>query len=393
MLEKRVSIDHLKYNMYVSRLDRPWVETPFFFQGFYLKKQDEIEIIRQHCEYVYIDVERGAAADQYLEVLPVNVLFNTEDKFEKELPIAKGKYIKLATEFARVMENIKLGKALEINVIQSQVDSIIEGISTNSDAYLLLSRLKNKDNYTYNHSVSCSILAIALGKELGLSKQELEELAMGTLLFDIGKMKLPSEILSSNEKFPQEKHKKVECHVEESVRLLKETPGVKSSAIQIAQNHHERFDGSGYPKGLKGKEISLFSSIAGLVDCYDAMTSERPFSNSMKHEAAVNELYTRRNKDFNEELLEHFIQCLGTYPTGTLVELNTGEVGVVVQQNRVRRLRPKIMLLLNSNKESNDYFPIINLINELEDKLGNPISIKKSLEPNAYGIDPEKYYL
>lgn len=392
MLEKRVAAYNLKHNMYVSRLDRPWVETPFVFQGFYLK-QKQLDYIQQHCEYVFIDIERGEGAEQYLEDISPKEVINTEDKFEKELPIAKEKYFKLTTEFSRVMENIKLGKALEINVLETQVNSVIEGIMTNSDAYLLLSRLKNKDNYTYTHSVSCSILAISLGKELGFSKQELEGLAIGSLLFDIGKMKLSDDIITSREKFEKDRHKVVESHVQESVMLLKETPGVKDLTIQIAQNHHERFDGSGYPRGLKGKEIPLSASIAGMVDCYDAMTSERTYSKPIKHDEAVNELYSRKNIDFKEELIEHFIQCLGIYPSGTLVELNTGEVGIVVQQNRVRRLRPKIMLLLNKDKESNDYFPIINLLNEVEDKQGNPLGIKKSLEPNAYGIDPEKFYL
>ncbi len=393
MLEKRVDKNFVKNGMYVSRLDRPWTETPFMFQGFYLKAQDEIELVQRHCDYIYIDVERGEGADQYMEMLPSEGILNTEDCFEKELPIAKDKFKKLSEEFERVMNNIKMGKSLEINVIQSQVNSIIEGITTNSDAYLLLSRLKNKDNYTYNHSVSCSILAISLGKELGFSKQELEDLAIGTLLFDIGKMKISDNILCCPDKLAPDQYQLVKNHVQESIELLKSTKGVKDSTIQIARDHHERFDGSGYPRGKKDKEIPLFARIAGLVDSYDAMTSERLFSKPMKHEVAVNELYTRRNLDFNEELVEQFIQCLGTYPSGTLVELTTGEVGVVVQQNRIRRLRPKVMVLLNKNKVCNDYFPIMNLLNEIEDEEGNPLGIKKSLEPNSYGIDPEKYYL
>lgn len=393
MLEKRVDKNFVKSGMYVSRLDRPWTETPFMFQGFYIKIQEDINLLQQHCDYIYIDIERGEGADQYLEIVPSEGILNTEDSFEKELPIAKEKYQKLATEFERVMNNIKLGKPLDINVIQSQVNSVIEGITTNSDAYLLLSKLKNKDNYTYNHSVSCSILAITLGKELGFSKQELKDLAIGTLLFDIGKMKISDDILSCPKKLDADQYEVMRNHVQESVDLLSKTQGVKPSTIQIAREHHERFDGKGYPNAKKGKEISLFSSIAGLVDSYDAMTSERTFSEPMKHESAVNELYTRRNQDFNEELIEQFIQCLGTYPSGTLVELSTGEVGVVVQQNRIRRLRPKIMILLNSNKECNDYFPIINLLNEIEDKERNPLGIVKSLKPNSYGIDPEKYYL
>ena len=216
---------------------------------------------------------------------------------------------------------------------------------------------------------------------------------MGALLFDIGKMKLPDEILNDTKIFTQDKIDIIKKHVDESVRLLNEVEGLNNSIIQVASDHHERFDGSGYPKGKSGKNISLFSSIAGLVDSYDAMTSERTYAKAIKHDAAVNQLYERKNIYFSEELIEHFIQCLGTYPTGTLVELSSGEVGVVIEQNRVRRLRPKVMILLNRKKESNNYFPIFNLLTELEDMQGNPIAINKSLESHAYGIDPEKYYL
>jgi len=392
MLEKRVSTDFLKCGMYISRLDRPWVESPFMFQGFYLKTQQHIDEVSKYCDYVYIDVERGAEADQYLEALPTDAE-NQIDDFEKSLPIAKEKYTKLISEFTRVMENIRNGSPLDIKIIESQVNSIVEGVISNSDTYLLLSKLKNKDNYTYHHCVSCSILAISLGKELGLSKQELEELAIGTLLFDIGKMKLPANILNNPEKLKEDEFQLLRNHVNESVNILNKTKGIRKSTIQIAKDHHERFDGNGYPSGKRGREISLFASIAGLVDSYDAMTSQRPFSEPVKHETAVNELYAGKNKEFSEDLIEQFIQCLGTYPAGTLVELTTGEVGVVVQQNRIRRLQPKIMLLLNSNKESSGYFPVINLLSGPEDKAGNPIAIKKTLQPYAYGIDPEVFYL
>jgi len=270
---------------------------------------------------------------------------------------------------------------------------VVEGVSNNTDAYLLLTKLKGKDDYTYHHMISCSILATALGKELGLSKGELEELAIGILLFDIGKMKLPLSILTKKEKLNDEELQLIKNHVTDSVALLSKTKGVSSSTMAIAQDHHERYDGSGYPKGKKETQISLYASIAGLVDCYHAMTSERVFAKGIKHSEVVNQLYSRRNVDFKEELVEHFIQCLGSYPAGTLVELSTGEVCVVIEQNKVRRLRPKVMVLLNKEKKSNDYFPIMDLLTEIEDADRNPMSIVRTLENNAYGLDAEKFYL
>jgi HD-GYP domain-containing protein (c-di-GMP phosphodiesterase class II) len=397
MIEKSVNTDYLKTGMYVSRLDRPWVETNFLFQGFFIKDKDDLDQLSNQCEYVYIDIERGGGADQYLKIASgkeTNKVNTTKDKNIKQaLIVARNNYKNIASEFTNVMDEICSGGDLQINVMQSYVNTVVEGFTNNSDAYLLLTKLKGKDDYTYHHMISCSIYAIALGKEIGFSKDELEELAIGVLLFDIGKIKLPASIMTKREPLDEEEHKIIEAHVSDSVAILSKTKGVNSTTIQIAKNHHERYDGNGYPNGKKGKGISLYSSIAGLVDCYDAMTSERVFAKGIKHSEVVNELYSRRNIDFKEELIEHFIQCLGTYPAGTLVELSTGEVCVVIQQNKVRRLRPKVMVLLNKDKESNNYFPIIDLLIEIEDSNRNEISIIHSLEDNAYGIDAEKFYL
>ena len=392
MLEKCVSTDYLKRGMYVSRLDRPWGESDFLFQGFYIKAQDDIEQIQRQCKFIYIDVERGEGADQYIEVAPQKKLSKV-DKIKETLIVAKNNYNKLSDEFSRAMDDIRSGGNLQIDVIQDQMATVVEGVSNNTDAYLLLTKLKGKDDYTYHHMISCSILATVLGKELGLSKAELEELAIGILLFDIGKMKLPLSILTKKEKLNDEELQLIKNHVTDSVALLSKTKGVSSSTMTIAQDHHERYDGSGYPQGKKETQISLYASIAGLVDCYHAMTSERVFAKGIKHGEVVNQLYSRRNVDFKEELVEHFIQCLGSYPAGTLVELSTGEVCVVIEQNKVRRLRPKVMVLLNKEKKSNDYFPIMDLLTEIEDADRNPISIVRTLENDAYGLDAEKFYL
>ncbi len=392
MLEKCVSTDYLKRGMYVSRLDRPWGESDFLFQGFYIKAQDDIEQIQRQCKFIYIDVERGEGADQYIEVAPQKKLSKV-DKIKETLIVAKNNYNKLSDEFSRAMDDIRSGGNLQIDVIQDQMATVVEGVSNNTDAYLLLTKLKGKDDYTYHHMISCSILATALGKELGLSKAELEELAIGILLFDIGKMKLPLSILTKEEKLNDEEFQMIRNHVSDSVALLSKTKGVSSSTMTIAQDHHERYDGNGYPQGKKETQISLYASIAGLVDCYHAMTSERVFAKGIKHGEVVNQLYSRRNVDFKEELVEHFIQCLGSYPAGTLVELSTGEVCVVIEQNKVRRLRPKVMVLLNKEKKSNDYFPIMDLLTEIEDADRNPISIVRTLENDAYGLDAEKFYL
>ncbi|HSR63299.1 MAG TPA: HD-GYP domain-containing protein [Gammaproteobacteria bacterium] len=391
MIEIKVSVLHLKPGMYVSNLDRPWTDTPFLFQGLLINGDDDIEELRKHCEFVYIDEERGESADVYM----------TDDeksregiKVEDELPKAKETHKRLQNEFNKLAELIKNSRPLDISNISNEVNSLVEGSVRSSDAYVLLTKLKRKDNYTYGHCLSSSIFSILMGKQLGLKKDELEEIAIGHLLFDIGKLRLPERILKKGSSLSETEQILARKHVEYSTKILSETKGINPSTIDIARYHHERYDGNGYPLGLSGNQIPLYARIAAIIDAYDAMTSSRPYSAQQSHDKVIKELYGRKNIDFQGDLLETFIQSLGTYPTGSLIELNTGEVGIVLQQNKISRLRPRVMIVLNRKKEFNDYFPIINLLTKEEDKKeGKTIEISKMLEAGAYGIDPAEFYL
>ena len=397
MLEKKIDISQLKEGMYVSRLDRPWVETPFLFQGFLVKGPKQIERTKKYCKFVYIDVERGRGADKYLhddyEEVDIKELDPRKVKVEKILHIAQRKHKKITDEIVKVMEHIKEGKHPNISILVTEVMDMVESMLITTDAFLLLTKLKTKDNYTYTHLISSSILATAFGKEIGLKLEELQELALGCMLFDIGKIELPQEIVLKTSPLSDAEQKLVREHVNHSIEILTRMNNIPKSVIDIARDHHERFNGSGYPYGKQGRQIPLFAQIAGIVDCYDAMTSERIFKGAYSHDQAVRDLYARANIDFHRDFIEQFVQCLGVYPSGAIVELSTGEVGIVLQQNRVRRLRPRIMIILNRNKESNNYFPVIDLMTEIEDKDGKPLSINRTLDPGAYGITPEEYYL
>jgi len=387
MYEKKIDTSLLKPGMYVSNLDRPWVETPFLFQGILIKDYAEIDEIKKHCNFVYIDVDRGIDAEDYgmASSRPIEV--------EEELPKAKIAHEKLSDEFSRLIDDINNKAQPDVQKLSEQVEDLVQGCLRNSDAYVLLTKLKYKDDYTYGHCLSSSIFAVMMGKQMGLNKEELEELAMGHMFFDIGKIKLPEDILKKQGELTEEEHTEARKHVHYSVEIIKTTKGLKSSAIDIALHHHERFDGNGYPAGLKGNDIPLYAQIAGIIDTYDALTSKRPYSTQISHDKAVRELYSRKDIDFQRDILETFIQCLGTYPTGSLVELNTGEVAIVLQQNKISRLRPKVMIVMNRRKEFSNYFPILNLLSRPEEEKGKFIEIKRLLEPGTYGIDPSEFYL
>jgi HD-GYP domain-containing protein (c-di-GMP phosphodiesterase class II) len=391
MIEKKVSVDFLKPGMYVSNLDRPWVETEFLFQGFLINSQDEIDKLKKYCTYVYIDIERGDPAEVY-------VTNKSEEsgigmKVEEELPRAKATYSRLADEFNNIINAIKSGRKLDVEIIKKDIHLLVEGGLRNSDAYLLLTKLKTRDNYTYTHCLSSSIFGIMMGKQMGLQSTQLQELALGCMFFDIGKIKYPKKLLIKEGPLDDDEIKLVKKHVQDSVEILKVTQGIPASVIEVALDHHERFNGSGYPTGKKGAEIPVFARIAGIVDTYDAITSQRIYRKQASHEKAIKELYNLRDIDFQADMVEMFIQCLGVYPTGSLVELNTGEVGIVLQQNKISRLKPRVMIILNRKKEFNNYFPIINLLTDGHGKNEQPMEISRTLEPDSYGINPSEFYL
>jgi HD-GYP domain-containing protein (c-di-GMP phosphodiesterase class II) len=400
-MRKKISAHDVTYGMWVSELDRPWLGTPFLFQGFEVSTSDEIETLRSVCEYVYIDTELSndgsspAINHSSIEIPTEQQVPGREDQtpVEEELGPAKEIYENSTVALAEIMDGVQLAKKIDSQKVNQIVTDVATSVVRNPDALNLLTRLKTKDSYTYSHSLDVCALALIFGRHLGLSKEELDILGTGTLLLDIGKMRLPKELLEKPGKLTPAEYKVIKTHVAHSVDIMSSTKGILPAAIEIAHTHHERNNGSGYPRKLADKEIPVFGKVAAIIDCYDAMTSERVYRPAISSHKALRKLYARKDEEFQAVLVEQFIQCLGVYPVGSLVELSTSEVGVVLSQNRVRRLRPKIMVILDKNKKPNKSAPIIDLMKELADSSGNPLDIKEVVEPSAYGIDPKEFFL
>jgi len=232
------------------------------------------------------------------------------------------------------------------------------------------------------------------GKSLGFDKPNLELLGLGGLLLDIGKTRVPHELLVKTEPLDADERARVQRHVEDSLAILQETGNIHPKIYQMVQTHHERHDGSGYPQRLAGNDIPLFGRIAGLVDTYDAMTSWRPYAPPQSTYGVMRALIDASGVLFQDELIERFIRVVGIFPTASLVELSTGEVGIVVEQNALRRLRPKVMLILDGKKQLRRDFPIMDLA-EVSGDSDDPgaVWIVQGLQPGAYGIEPREYYL
>ena len=407
--EKKVSTLYLKQGMYISSLDRPWLDTPFLIQGFIIKSDDEILLLKKYCEHVYIDTDKGADTEQYIHEgnkLKTNqrleqcladqtklVEYVDTKTTTEEMPVARMAIDEASNRVVSLMESVKSGKPVDIKQAKDVVEPILESIIRNPEALMWLTQMRHKDSYTYSHSVDNCALAIAFGRHMGLPKEDINTLAMGLLLMDIGKMKIPVEVLNKSEPLTEDEFRMVRSHVAHSVDILNKSEGINIDIINIALTHHERFDGSGYPSGLVRDETPVYGRIAAIIDCYDAMTSKRPYGEPVSPYAALQEIYNWRNKYFQEELVEQFLQCLGVFPTGSLVEMHSGEVCIVMAQNKTRRMSPQVMLLLDKKKQPYAEYQVIDLINQPAEYNDDPLTIFRGLDPGAYGIDPTEFYL
>ena len=425
-MKKKLDVEHLEIGMYITGLDRPWLGTPFLFQGFEIRTEKEIAQLRQFCKYVYIDLDemneqseptpkgrqpitkgRTSESEGNNTVIDKKIEFELlkqaaaprmngksiyEDKttLHEEIEHISEVHKETHALIQTIFEDAKMGKSLSADGAKEAVARMAKSVIRNPDALMCFTQLKNKDVYTAEHSMRVCILALAMGRHLDFDEEVLNILGTGALLHDIGKMKVPNEILNKPARLTDAEFTIMRTHVPEGVRILHGTRGIPMDAIDVAQFHHERFDGSGYASGLKGETITQFGQIGAIVDCYDAITSDRAYHLGVSPHAALKNMYEWRKTSFHPLLLEQFIQCMGIYPIGSLVELNTGEVGVIININRTRRLKPQVVLVLKSNNEPYSTNSTIDLSRQMT-REGRPYEISSVLEPGTYGINPVMY--
>ena len=408
--EVRITVQGLALGMYVSRLDRPWLETAFLMQGLKIPSEDEIAMLQRICNHVWIDVMLGtspnprflafndsAAVRQSRAAAEVEALRKTtwtpQVEVQDELRQAEAVHASLEASIDEVMNDLHNGKRLDLERLKDGVDAMIDSILRNPTAFVWLKEMKRRDNYAYQHAMGCAIWAASFGRHLGLERAELQLLALGGLLCDVGKTRLSEDLLNKTTRLTSAEIELVRQHVQHGLEIIDSTPGLSPKIREIVATHHERHDGSGYPWQLQGNDIPIFGRIMGVVDSYDAMTCPRPYAPSRSPHQAVNELYQQRGRLFQSELVEQFIQNCGIYPTGSLVELSNGQVAVVTDVHSLKRLRPRVMLLLDADKKPLKQFSVLDLGEVEKDAAGLPLSVKGGLPTGAYGIDPVELFL
>ena len=406
---KKISTTDLTLGMYVTQLDRSWLDTPFFFHKILLKSPQQLSQMKVYCRYVYIDTDKGKDTDLSL---PINVVDPgvLQQLLEKKEPAAAAAFAgqtSLAEKFSmarevhdqtklvvnQILEDARLGKSIDSSGAKAAVETIIDCVIGDRDALLCLAQIKNKDEYTALHSLNVSILSVAFGRSLSLPLEALQILGIGGLLHDIGKMKIPLEILNKPDRLTDEEFHQMKNHVRYGTEILGRIPHFPPKGVQMVGQHHERYGGHGYLKGLRGEQLSLFGQIATIVDVYDAITSDRVYRRGVLPHEAVKRMFEWSPRDFDRGLLENFIKCFGIYPVGSLVEINQSEVGIVVGADREKALKPNILLIMKKGKENYSPARMVQLTEKDPSTQQDLWEITKVLDPIQEGISIKSYLL
>jgi len=412
----KIMTPDLEVGMFVSSLDRPWLDSSFLIQGFRIESREQIDRLREECEFVLIDtlqsrqrfdtlqrkVRSGQSPDKAPNISKVErprvsmdrifdghtiSAYRDNSEFIDEHPRAQQALEEMLGDVCEVFEGVSVGGKVNVIKLRKSVAPVVDSISRNPDACLWVAKLRAHDEYSYQHSLGASILAVSLGRQIGLPRHDLRSLAIGAMLMDVGKLRVDPALLRSKSELSPEQTQEMRKHIEHGLDIVEEGGMINQDVIDMVGCHHERYNGSGYPKGLSGDQIPPVARIAAIVDSYDAMTSKRSHAGAMSPSAAIKVMYEARDTLFQAELVEAFIQAVGIYPAGTLVELSSGEIGVVVAEYRTRRLRPQVLLLLDAAKNELSKPVVVDLQEDVSDDGEMPPDIIQSLEPGAYGLD------
>jgi len=386
----KIHISELKIGMYVSKLDRDWLETPFLMQGFVVESLDDIDTVAEYSEYVWVDaVQETWVPPEERAVLDhkpkAKVTYINKVSADQERSRAVSVYREARRLTKTLLDDVRLGGVINTEQAKSTVKDCVQSVLRNSDALLWMSRMRDEDEYTSEHCLNVCILAIAFGRHLGMSEPELEKLGLCGLLHDVGKMRVSKEVLNKPGALTTKEFNMIKAHTVHGRNLLMSSPGVFHGAVDVAYSHHERMDGNGYPRKLKASGISDFARIIAIVDAYDAMTADRCYSRAIPSTEALKNIFKDRGTHFDERLALEFMKCVGLYPPGSLVELVNGNIGIVLETNHRYRHLPRVIVVQDKNGRL-EKEKVLNLAEIEQGRLDKGFLVKRALCDGSHGI-------
>lgn len=401
---KKIDVSQLQIGMFIHDMNCNWIDHPFMRNRLLLASQDEIrKIVSAGVHEIYIDTERG------IDVKDAPTIQEVQAGIEKELveiathpppvvtrvsfgeELARAKQVKnQAYNLVRtVMRDARLGKAVELDQVEHVVQDITGSILRNPGALVGLLRIKTKDDYTFLHSVSVCTLLVAFCRSMNMDAEITRQAGLGGLLHDTGKALVPDDILNKPGRLTDEEFDVMRRHPEDGHKILLQMPDVGDIPLDITLHHHERMDGSGYPDKLPGDKITQLAQMAAIVDVYDAITSDRCYHRGMPAADALRKIYEWSKYHFNPMYVQAFMRCVGIYPVGTLVLLESGRLGVVTEPHETNLLAPKVNVFFST--KSNTYIKpqIVDLSKPLG--MGGGDKIVSHESPSKWNVDPMRF--
>lgn len=402
---KKILVAQLRVGMFVHDFNCHWMDHPFPRNHLLITSDAQLEkVIRTGIPELYIDTSKG------LDVADAPTLQEARADLEKEIvrlatkPLDAPPRRSVAEEMARarevkdqayqlvrtVMHDVRLGKAVELDQVEPVVENITESILRNPGALIGLLRIKNKDDYTFLHSVSVCTMLVAFCRSTGMDAATTHQAGLGGLLHDTGKALVPDSILNKPGRLTEEEFEVIKRHPQDGYNILRESKQVGDIPLDITLHHHERMDGRGYPDKLPGDRISLLAQMAAIVDVYDAITADRCYRKGMPAAEALRKIYEWSKFHFRPEQVQQFIRCVGIYPVGTLVMLESQRLGVVVEPHETNLLAPTVNVFFNAKSKLYIKPQMVDLSNPLGAGGGDKI-VSHEL-PEKWQVDPMKFF-
>lgn len=441
MSNKRIAVEATKVSigMYIAMLDRPWLETPFVFQGFEIKDRLEIELVQSYCSVVYVDIDRGHLSPAEIRALVLaqsgrqqptrsgqsarrksnkwlrrlrNLLmrwkifrrpagephlesdgYPIQTTLRGEAEAAFAAYKRISLTYQEMIARVEKTGRMDIGALKKAVQPVIDSVLRNPNAMAWTIFSRRRSGLNYKRAVGTSVWCLMFGRHLGFDRQGLEDLTIGGLLLDVGNVRIPAEIVAAEGEITPQQFEILSQHVEFGLAILEKSGELSQNIIDMVQFHHERADGSGYPAHLQRNQIPVYGRIAAIADSYDAMTTENAYSRAYAAYDVARALNEMRGNQFATEVVEQFLRTLGVFPTASVVELSNGSIGVVLEQNRDNALRPKVMVLLDKMHKPLDKPKILEMSDlPLDVTHAKAVWVVQGHEHGAFGIDPMDYF-
>ena len=378
---KRIPCSKLEVGMYISDNSVNVADGKLQKSGLISRIETLEKLKKKALEEVYIDTQKGKDSPFSYPIQPQKDTLKPTKPLKEEIGNAKKVYKEAVNLVGNLLKDIKLGAPIDVGPVKELANDINESVLNNPSALQCMSQIREKDRYLLEHSINVGILMGIFGRHLGYDKKVVHTLVTGGILHDIGKIRVPNQILNKPGKLTPEEWQEMQNHVIYGVDVLEKSKNIDPIIMDVCRLHHERLDGSGYPKKLNDSNINNFGRIAAIVDVYDAITADRVYHKGKSPDEAIKFLLTLADHHLDKPLLYHFIRCMSIYPVGTLVKLSNGKLGVVTETNPSDATKPRVKTFYNARHQHYEKPQEYNLNSKLSE-----LSITEAIDPRTLDI-------